>query len=67
MATNGEIANDLEAHAVLLRGRGQDTLLASLRRGATAIRELQSKVMTLEIAAQSEADAFERYRNGDDG
>lgn len=40
MATPAQIANDLDAHAQLLRGTGHDTLVKSLRRGAKTLRTL---------------------------
>lgn len=64
MATAAEIANDLIAQAKLRERTGQDTLVASLKRGARLIQTLGLKVVELE--RQAERAELERYRNGDD-
>lgn len=66
MASFAEIANDLMAQSARFDRTGNEQLVRSLRRGASAIRELQEMVVTLEAAAQAEADRYERYVDGAD-
>lgn len=63
MATYGQIANDLDAQAALFKGRGQDTLVKSLLRGATAIRELNTVLTKAEVEQNAMEEQLKRYRN----
>ena len=65
MASPAEVANDLEAHARYLEKTHFKNVAKSCARGAETIRDLMEKARDLEAAADAEAQAFERYRNGE--
>jgi len=65
MASPAEVANDLEAHAAHLEKTHFKHVAKSCARGAKTIRDLLDLVRDLDAAAEAEAQAFERYRNGE--
>lgn len=70
MSTPMQIANDLRAHAQMMRGRHMNghmltNYAAKMERGAQVIESLLDVIDELEVAAEAEAERYERYCNGE--